>query len=133
MALETGIAELVREFIAAGRPSSRDKSIDERRAGYLASTVLAGETETRVNVKDVHLDGMTFRVISPLTVTGPLPTLIYYHGGCFISGEFATHDKQLRQLAFYSGCQVIAVQYRLAPEHTFPAAHDDAQKGAEII
>jgi hypothetical protein len=66
MALETGIAELVREFIAAGRPSSRDKSIDERRAGYIASTVLAGETETRVNVKDVHLDGMTFRVISRL-------------------------------------------------------------------
>jgi hypothetical protein len=66
MALEIGIAELVREFIAAGRPSSRDKSIDERRAGYIASTVLAGETETRVNVEDVHLDGMAFRVISRL-------------------------------------------------------------------
>lgn len=133
MALEIGIAELVREFIAAGRPSSRDKSIDERRAGYIASTVLAGETETRVNVEDVHLDGMAFRVISPLEATGPLPTLVYYHGGCFISGEFATHDNQLRQLAFHSGCRVIAVQYRLAPEHPFPAAHDDAYRGAEII
>jgi acetyl esterase len=133
MALENGIAELVREFIAAGRPSSRDKSIDERRAGYVASVVLAGETENRVTVEDISLDSRVFRVFSPLDASGDLPTLIYYHGGCFISGEFATHDKQLRQLAFFSGCRVIAVQYRLAPEHPFPAAHDDAQKGAQII
>lgn len=133
MALEKGIAELVKDFIATGRPSSRDKSIDDRRAGYLASVVLAGERETQVSVKDINLDGMTFRIFSPLDAADVLPTLIYYHGGCFISGEFATHDKQLRQLAFYSGCRVIAVQYRLAPEHRFPAAHDDAQNGAEII
>lgn len=50
-----------------------------------------------------------------------------------MSGGFATHDKQLRQLAFYGGCRVIAVQYRLAPEYTFPAAHDDALKGADFI
>ncbi|WP_255575029.1 alpha/beta hydrolase, partial [Citrobacter sp. Colony219] len=58
---------------------------------------------------------------------------IYYHGGCFVSGGFATHDNQLRQLAWFSGCRVIAVQYRLAPEHTFPAAHNDAETGANII
>lgn len=129
MAMEKGISELVRDFIAAGRPSSRNKSIDERRAGYLASVVLAGETENRVDVENIDLDGMTFRVFSPPHAAEVLPTLIYYHGGCFISGEFATHDKQLRQLAFYSGCRVIAVKYRLAPEHPYPAA----QKGADII
>jgi acetyl esterase len=53
MALEKGIAELVREFIAAGRPSSREQNIDDRRRGYLASTVLAGEQETRVQVEDI--------------------------------------------------------------------------------
>lgn len=133
MALEKGIADLVSDFIAAGRPSARGKSIDERRAGYVASAVLAGETETRVQVADITLEGMTLRVFSPLDACGTLPALIYYHGGCFISGGFATHDNQLRQLAFYSGCRVIAVQYRLAPEHCWPAAHDDAQKGAEVI
>ena len=50
MALEKGIASLVEAFIAAGRPSSRDQHIDDRRAGYIASAVLAGETETRVRV-----------------------------------------------------------------------------------
>ena len=53
MALEKGIASLVEAFIAAGRPSSRDQHIDDRRAGYIASAVLAGETETRVRVEDI--------------------------------------------------------------------------------
>lgn len=60
MTLEKGIASLVEEFIAAGRPSSREQSIDDRRNGYLASTVLAGAMETRVQVEDITLDGMTF-------------------------------------------------------------------------
>lgn len=133
MALESGIAQLVEAFIAAGRPSSREQNIDDRRAGYIASTALAGETETRVQVEDIELDAMTFRVVSPPGVSGLLPCVIYYHGGCFVSGGFTTHDNQLRQLAWYSGCRVIAVKYRLAPEHPFPAAHDDAERGSNII
>ncbi|HBR1483481.1 TPA: alpha/beta hydrolase [Klebsiella pneumoniae] len=133
MALEKGIASLVEEFIAAGRPSSREQSIDDRRNGYLASTVLAGAMETRVQVEDITLDGMTLRVVSPPKSNGLLPTMVYYHGGCFVSGGFTTHDNQLRQLAMFSGCRVIAVQYRLAPEYPFPAAHDDAERGATII
>lgn len=133
MALEKGIAALVNDFIAAGRPSERHQSVEQRREGYIASTVLAGEKETRVTIEDMTLEGIAFRVVSPLNAKGVLPTVIYYHGGCFVSGGFATHDHQLRQLAFYSGCRVIAVQYRRAPEHTYPAAHDDAEKGADII
>ncbi|WPU23227.1 alpha/beta hydrolase [Cedecea neteri] len=133
MALEPAIARLVDDFIAAGRPSSRQQSFVERRTGYVASTVLAGETENRVQVEDISLEGMPLRIVSPLNASGTLPTVIYYHGGCFVSGGFATHDNQLRQLAFHSGCRVIAVQYRLAPEHTYPAAHDDAERAAILI
>ncbi|MGO3413595.1 MAG: alpha/beta hydrolase [Kluyvera intermedia] len=133
MALENGIAELIAEFITAGRPSSRQQNIDDRRAGYIASTVLAGEKEIRVKSEDIVLEGMTLRVISPLNAAYSLPCVIYYHGGCFVSGGFITHDNQLRQLAYHSGCRVIAVQYRLAPEYTFPAAHDDAEQGANLV
>ncbi|UDG00852.1 alpha/beta hydrolase [Enterobacter cloacae] len=133
MALEKGIDKLVQDFIAAGRPGARKQSIDDRRAGYVASTVLAGETETRVQVETLVIDGLTFWVFSPLNVAETLPCALYYHGGCFVSGGFATHDNQLRQLAFYGQCRVIAVQYRLAPEHTFPAAHDDAERAAELV
>lgn len=73
MPLEKGIAELVAGFIAAGRPSSREQNIDDRRAGYIASTTLAGETETRVQVEDIKLNAMTFRVVSPLNATGKFP------------------------------------------------------------
>ena len=133
MALEKGIDKLVQEFIAAGRPSSRKQSIDDRRSGYVASTALAGETETRVQVETLVLEDLTFRVFSPLNAPELLPAAIYYHGGCFISGGFDTHDNQLRQLACYGNCRVVAIQYRLAPEHTFPAAHDDAEKGADRV
>lgn len=133
MALEKGIDKLVQDFISAGRPSSRDQNIDDRRMGYIASTALAGETEERVTVETLELEDMTFRLFSPLNAAEKLPAVIYYHGGCFISGGFATHDNQLRQLAYYSNCRVIGVQYRLAPEHTFPAAHDDAERGANLV
>lgn len=133
MALENGIAQLVKDFFDAGKPSSRDQNIDDRRKGYIASTVLAGETETRVQIETRVIDDLTFQVYSPLNAPETLPGALYYHGGCFVSGGFATHDKQLRQLAFYGNCRVIAVQYRLAPEHTFPAAHDDAERAAALV
>lgn len=133
MALEKGIDEQVQAFIAAGRPSSRLQSIDDRRMGYIDSTVLAGETETRVVTEIIKLEDITFRVFSPLDSPDTLPAIIYYHGGCFISGGFDTHENQLRQLARYGNCRVIAVGYRLAPEHLYPAAHDDAEKGANLV
>ncbi|SQA97977.1 Acetyl esterase [Cedecea neteri] len=128
MALEPEIANLVNDFIATGRPSSRGQTFEERRAGYVASTALAGDIEKRVNIKDVIIDNISLRIVAPLNKDKMLPTIIYYHGGCFVSGGFSTHDNQLRQLSFLSGCRVIAVQYRLAPEHVYPAAHDDAEK-----
>ncbi len=121
MALEKGIASLVEAFIAAGRPSSRDQHIDDREGRlYPPVRYLAGETENASAGGGYHPEGMHFRVVSPPTADGLLPTLIYYHGGCFVSGGFTTHDNQLRQLAMFSGCRVIA-SYSTAwrPEHTF--------------
>lgn len=54
------------------------------------------------------------------------PALIYFHGGGFIFGDLDTHDPVCRSLARQSGAKVISVEYRLAPEHKFPAAVEDA-------
>ena len=67
-----------------------------------------------------------FRRYRPLgSAGGPLPTLIYYHGGGFVIGNIETHDSTCRRLANKSRCQVISIDYRLAPEHPFPAPIDD--------
>jgi acetyl esterase/lipase len=62
-----------------------------------------------------------------------LPTLLYFHGGGWISGGIASHDAICATLAARSGCRVIAVDYRLAPEHRFPAALDEGRAALEAI
>ena len=56
----------------------------------------------------------------------PQPALLFFHGGGFTIGSIDTHDRLCRQLAADAGCQVCSLEYRLAPEHRFPAAVDDA-------
>jgi acetyl esterase len=55
-----------------------------------------------------------------------LPVLLYFHGGGFTIGSVATHDALCRHLAHLAHCAVVSVDYRLAPEHKFPTASDDA-------
>jgi len=62
----------------------------------------------------------------PRDAAGPLGALVYFHGGGFVIGSIASHDALCRQLAVSAKCAVFSVDYRLAPEHTFPAAVDDA-------
>lgn len=57
---------------------------------------------------------------------GARPTLVYYHGGGFVFGDLDSHDALCRRLAHHGRIRVIAIDYRLAPEHPFPAAPDDA-------
>lgn len=59
------------------------------------------------------------------------PLIVYYHGGGWCIGNLDTHDAFCRALAEASGCTLIALDYRLAPEHPFPAAHDDCLEGTQ--
>jgi acetyl esterase len=62
----------------------------------------------------------------PSSWSDPQPALLFFHGGGFTIGSVQTHDRVCRRLAALSGAMVFSVQYRLAPEHPFPAAVDDA-------
>jgi acetyl esterase len=63
----------------------------------------------------------------------PFPTVVYFHGGGFVSGSLDSHDAVCRYLARESDCVVVSVGYRLAPEHPFPAAVEDAIATTEWV
>jgi len=73
------------------------------------------------------------RSYAPVAAAGPLPTLIYFHGGGFVVGSLESHDGLCRLFTAEGGFRVIAVDYRLAPEHPWPAAVDDAWAATQWI
>jgi len=90
---------------------------------------LGGPAEQLAQVDDRTIPGparpIPVRVYRP-TLGDALPALVFFHGGGFVICDLESHDRQCRALAKASGCTVISVDYRLAPEHKFPAATEDA-------
>ena len=83
---------------------------------------LARVEDFHIPARDGHL--LPARLVAPSH--GHLPTLLYLHGGGFTVGSLATHDTLCRELSRLSGCAVVSLDYRLAPEHQFPTAVEDA-------
>ncbi|WP_022793657.1 alpha/beta hydrolase [Marinococcus halotolerans] len=81
-------------------------------------------------LRDVMTTGeygeIPLRIYYPDTEMDRYPTMVYYHGGGFVIGNIGTHDHICRAIAKESDCAVVSVDYRLAPEHPFPAAPEDA-------
>ena len=85
-------------------------------------------------VRDLRTDtGLRLRLVRPAatstaaaTTAGLQPALVYFHGGGWTIGDLDTHDVLCRQLCAAAGVTVVSVDYRLGPEHRFPAAVDDA-------
>ena len=88
-------------------------------------------TADPVGVDDVHeteADGVPVRVYEPDDAPA---TVVFFHGGGFVVGSLETHDPLCRLLADRSGLRVVSVDYRLAPEHPFPAAVEDAYEATK--
>jgi acetyl esterase len=66
------------------------------------------------------------RSYTPAGLGAPSPAIVYIHGGGWVTGSIGTHDPLCRRLATQGGCRVVSIEYRLAPEHRYPAAVDDA-------
>src|ERR671929_632678 len=115
---------------AAGATPTHLMSVEEaREALEQRAKLTAGQPEPVAEVKDLQMPGpggsLRLRVYRPSTETD-LPGLVFFHGGGWVRGSLATHDVLCRALANAAGCAVASVDYRLAPEHPFPAAIDDA-------
>ena len=114
----------------AGRPPFQTLTPAEAREAYEAGAEVLEETKAVLaRVEDFHIparDGFALPARLYAPSADKLPVLLYFHGGGFTIGDLETHDGHCRRLASLAGVRVLAVDYRLAPEHPFPAGHDDA-------
>lgn len=94
--------------------------------------VLFDKKVTVKEIKNSSMDGIPVRIYRNSDVTNQ-PVIIYFHGGGFVFYSIDSHDNVTRRLCVMNQCTVISVDYRLAPEHTFPAAHQDAYKVIEYV
>ena len=116
------------QLAAAGGPPLHELTPAEARARTMPPE-LGGPEQPVHAVEDRRVPGdggmIAVRVYRP-SAASPLPALIYFHGGGFVLGGLDMNDRACRTMANDAGCVVISVDYRLAPEHPFPAAADDA-------
>ncbi|SES46885.1 alpha/beta hydrolase [Actinokineospora terrae] len=91
-----------------------------------SSRLIAGEQIEPVEVRSLDVDGIPARLYTPHGVGERAPLLVFYHGGGWVLGDLDTHDNPSRFIAKNAEVKVLSVDYRLAPEHPFPAAADDA-------
>lgn len=119
------MVELLARIRRANRPPFHSLSPREARIAYrMGAEILDLPRAPLARVQDLEAAGRPARLYAPSDAV--LPVLLYLHGGGFTIGDLETHDSLCRQLSARSGCAVLALDYRLAPEHRFPAAVDDA-------
>jgi len=139
--LDADAAAVYKAFQEAGRPAYETLTPDEARAYYLAARVVTNpEPPALAEVRDFSIpaphgaiparlyrpDGMRLR-------DGLAPALVFFHGGGWVIGNLESHDVACRALAEAGESIVISVDYRLAPEHKFPAAVDDAVTATQWV
>lgn len=136
-------ARQVLDMIAAsGLPPLDEMPADQARiaaaAAFAQLSTPKGDDVVARNLTAAGPAGtLTLRLYRPADVPdvsdGVLPVLIYFHGGGWVICDLDTHDVVCRRLCAASGCAVVSVDYRLAPEHKFPAAVEDAYAAVEWV
>ncbi|HVM08186.1 MAG TPA: alpha/beta hydrolase [Acidimicrobiales bacterium] len=114
---------------AAEPPADNAVRLQQSRDGYLMLRAAGGEDPPLASVVDRTIPGpagdVPVRVYTP-EGSGPFPVVVYFHGGGWTIGSIDSHDPVTRRMAAEAGAVVVSVEYRLAPEHPFPAAVDDS-------
>lgn len=140
MALDGIVKGLLDQMAANPQPKLWDLAPAEAREMYRAmATALEPPGLAIGKIENTTMPGpgggeIKLRVYTPVAGGGAaLPCLVYFHGGGWVIGDLDTHDALCRTLANETGARVVAVDYRLAPEHKFPAAADDAYAAVKWV
>ena len=132
MPLDPIVKAFLDQMAAQPGPKMQEMPAADARAMFAAMMQMVGPKDVPVGkVENIAMPGpggdLQLRNYTPVAAgSDALPTLIFFHGGGFVIGDLDTHDGICRILANESGARVIAVNYRCAPEHKYPAALDDA-------
>ena len=129
--LTPAMRDVLHAIAKAGRPPMALMTPDQAKQAFAAGAgVLEINAHKMVRDDTLHIptrDGATLRAKLWAEHAKPkLPVLLYFHGGGFTVGSPETHEALCKHLAHLAHCAVVSLDYRLAPEHTFPTAHNDA-------
>jgi acetyl esterase/lipase len=139
MPLDPRARRFLDTLAAMNPPSALALSVEERRAGLAQLLGFFGAPEEVAAVDQFELPSRGGAVgVRAYTPAGaqfgePLPGIVYFHGGGLVAGSLDTHDPICRSLSNASHCRLMSVDYRLAPEHRFPAAVEDGCAALEWI
>jgi acetyl esterase len=128
MSLDPQIAGII-EALDAGFPPVHTMSGAQARATIRSRFVAAADPEVVAEVRDAYVHGpagdIAVRIYRPAWPSGPVPTVIYAHGGGFVFCDLDSHDGLCRAFTNLIPAVVVSVAYRLAPEHPWPAGAED--------
>ncbi len=130
--LDATIDAIIKQMAANPTPKLWEVSAPQARAMFAGMREVFEPTGVPIGKVDaIEIPGpagpLAVRIYTPVGLTGRVtPACVFYHGGGWVIGDLDTHDGVCRMLANESGCRVVSVDYRLAPENKFPAAFDDA-------
>ncbi len=130
MPLDPEVTAVLKQMEEAGGPPISEISPDVAREAFAGLVALQGAPEAVAEVQDLEVAGaagpIPVRVYRPEAAQRPGPVLYYIHGGGWVIMDLDSHDPVCRAFANALGCVVVAVDYRRAPEATFPAAVEDS-------
>ena len=133
------LAKRLLTMLAAAAPGERSRpTTGERRQSLAKLMQFARSDIAAVTITDGAMPGpagsIPFRLYAPANeATEETAGFIFFHGGGLVAGSIETHDRVAAALAEATACRLVSVDYRLAPEHKFPAAVDDAIAAAEFV
>jgi acetyl esterase len=136
--LDTNVRSLLDLLAASGQPKLWDLTPPDARKMALQLTAMVEGEKAIGKIENRTLPGpagpLPLRIYTPSTAGDePSGGIVYFHGGAWVFGDLDTHDAMCRALTQETGCRLVSVDYRLAPEHKFPAAVEDAYAATEWI
>lgn len=129
MPITSEIETLLGQIQTAGIKPFHQSQVDEVRGVIASFQTMQKPVEKKSQTTDIeYRSGIYLRIYRPRKSSKTLPLLVYYHGGGFVAGNLDVADETCHVLAEMNQYIVVSVDYRLAPEHPFPAAHLDARE-----